>query len=129
LGTIIRAAIRRRIPGMPMSSSFDRTRWMAVVDWLAVGVVVSLPWSTSVAEILVWLWMHAVLPTLDLQTVRRDLANPAAYLPVLLWALAMVGVLWADVSWHERLGGLSKFLRLLWIPLLLIHFHRSERGI
>jgi len=23
---------------------FDRSRWMAVVDWLAVAVAVSLPW-------------------------------------------------------------------------------------
>jgi O-antigen ligase len=129
LDTIGRAAIRRRIPGEPIHSSFDRMRWMAVIDWLAVGVVVSLPWSTSVAEILVWLWLLAVLPTHDLQTVRREMANPAAYLPVQLWALAVIGMLWADISWHDRLGGLGKFLRLLWIPLLLIHFRRSDRGI
>ena len=116
--------------GLPMLWRFDRSRWMAVVDWLAVAVAVSLPWSTSVTAILVTLWILAMLPTLDAAAVRRELANPAAYLPVLLWVLAAIGMLWAaDVSWHDRIGGLGKFHRLLVIPLLLIHFRRSERGI
>ena len=114
---------------LPLLPGFDRARWMAVVDWLAVALAISLPWSTSVTEIFVWLWIAAVLPTLDANAVRRELANPAAYLPVLLFGLAAIGMLWADVSWHDRLGGLSKFLRLLWIPVLLIHFRRSERGL
>jgi len=38
-------------------------------------------------------------------------------------------MLWADVSWHDRIAGLGKFHRLLVIPLLLIHFRRSERGV
>jgi O-antigen ligase len=120
----------QRIISLPILSGVDRSsRWMAVVDWLAVGVAVSLPWSTSVTAILVALWVLAVLPTLDANAVRRELANSAAYLPVLLWVLAAVGMLWADVSWHDRIGGLGKFHRLLVIPLLLIHFRRSERGI
>jgi O-antigen ligase len=117
------------IAGLPMLSGHDRARWMVVVDWLAVTLAVLLPWSTSATEIIVVLWILAVLPTLDAQALRRELANAAAYLPVLLWALAAIGMLWADVSWHDRLGGLSKFHRLLVIPLLLIHFRRSERGI
>jgi len=94
---------------LPLLPGFDRARWMAVVDWLAVALAISLPWSTSVTEIFVWLWIAAVLPTLDANAVRRELANPAAYLPVLLFGLAAIGMLWADVSWHDRLGGLSKF--------------------
>jgi O-antigen ligase len=119
----------QRITSLPILSGVDRSRWMAVVDWLAVGVAVSLPWSTSVTAILVALWVLAVLPTLDASAVRRELASSAAYLPVLLWVLAAIGMLWADVSWHDRIGGLGKFHRLLVIPLLLIHFRRSERGI
>jgi O-antigen ligase len=119
----------QRITSLPILSGVDRSRWMAVIDWLAVGVAVSLPWSTSVTAILVALWVLAVLPTLDVNAVRRELTNSAAYLPVLLWVLAAIGMLWADVSWHDRIGGLGKFHRLLAIPLLLIHFRRSERGI
>jgi O-antigen ligase len=111
-----------------MLGGLDRGRWSAVIDWLAVGVAVSLPWSTSATSILVVLWILAALPTLDL-SARRDFAEPAAFLPVLLWVLAAVGMLWADVSFADRLAGLSKFHRLLVIPLLLFHFRRSERGV
>ena len=119
----------QRSTSLPMLSVFDRTRWTAVIDWLAVGVAVSLPWSTSVTAILVTLWVLAVLPTLDAAAVRRELTNPAACLPVLLWVLAAIGMLWADVSWHDRIAGVGKFHRLLVIPLLLIHFRSSERGV
>jgi O-antigen ligase len=120
----------QRMVGLPAMSGFSRSRFIPVVDWLAVGVAVSLPWSTSVTAILVALWILAVLPTLDGNALRRELTNPAAYLPVLLWLLAAIGMMWAaDVSWHDRIGGLGKFHRLLVIPLLLIHFRRSERGI
>src|SRR4029078_4232667 len=101
---------------------FDRTRWMAVIDWLAVAVAVSLPWSTSVTAILLTLWILAVLPTLDANAVRRELTNPAAYLPVVLWLLAAIGMLWAaDVSWHERIGGLGHIHRVLGIFAVPIH--------
>jgi O-antigen ligase len=113
----------------PMLAGFDRSRWMAVVDWLAVAVAVSLPWSTSVTSVFTFVWLAAVLPTLELSSLRRDLSLAAAYLPVLLWLLAAIGMLWADVSWAERLSGLSRFHRLLFIPLLLVHFQKSERGV
>jgi O-antigen ligase len=112
-----------------MLAGFDRSRWMAVVDWLTVAVAVSLPWSTSVTSALLVVWLVAVLPTLDLPALRRELSAPAAYLPVLLWLLAAIGMLWADVSLAERLSGLSRFHRLLFIPLLLLHFQRSDRGV
>ncbi len=109
-------------------SGIDRTHWLRVVDWLAVGVAATLPWSTSATGIFIALWIVAVLPTLDRAAVRQGLATFAGFLPVLLWALAALGMLWADVSLAERLGGLSGFHRLLVIPMLLIHFRRSERG-
>jgi O-antigen ligase len=110
-------------------SRFDRVRWAEAADWLAVGVAVSLPWSTSATSILIVLWLIALLPTLDAASLRRELATAAGFLPVLLWALAAIGMLWADVSWSGRLGGLGSFHRLLVIPLLLTQFRRSDRGI
>lgn len=114
---------------LAIPSGFDRARLMAAADWLAVAVAVTLPWSTSATGVCIALWILAVLPTLDRDAMRRELANPAALLPVLLWLLAVVGMLWADVGWKERLGGLSSFHRFLVIPLLLMHFRRSERGV
>jgi O-antigen ligase len=100
-----------------------------IADWLAVGVAVSLPWSTSATSILIAAWLVAGLLCLDVAALRRELATAAGGLPVLLWALAAIGTLWADVSWSDRLGGLGGFHRLLLIPVLLAQFRRSEHGI
>jgi O-antigen ligase len=108
--------------------TLDMRTLQRVADWLAVAVVVSLPWSTSVSVILIVLWLLAVLPTLAVADGRRELSTAAGGLPVLLWLLAAVGMLWADVPWAERIDGLGGFHRLLAIPLLLAQFRRSQRG-
>ena len=110
-------------------SPIGRARIAVSADWLAAAVVVTLPWSTSAAGILIAALMVAVLLTLDRQVVAEHLARPGAYLPLLLWALMCVGMLWADVAWPARLEGLGHFHKLLIIPLLLIHFSRSARGL
>ena len=100
-----------------------------VADGLAVALAVSLPWSTSATGILAGLWLLAVIPTLDAAALRRVLSTPAGGLPVMLWALGLVGMLWASgVPFAERLDGLSSYHKLLFIPLLIAHFRRSERG-
>ena len=106
----------------------DTPRLRRIADWLAIGVAVSLPWSTSATAILIALWLAAALPTMSIEQIRRELATAAGALPVLLWALAAIGMLWADVTWRERLEGLGHFHRLLIIPLLLAQYRRSERG-
>jgi O-antigen ligase len=49
-------------------------------------------------------------------------------LPVVLWSLGLIGMLWADVSWHDRFAGFDSFHRLFAIPLLLAQFRRSANG-
>ncbi len=60
--------------------------------------------------------------------MRRQVTTAAGGLPVLLFLLGAVGMIWADVSWHARLGGLDGFVRLLVIPLLMAQFRRSDGG-
>ena len=67
--------------------------------------------------------------TLDVAEMRRELRSGAGGLPVLLWLLALLGMLWANVPWSDRYAGLEGFHKLLVIPLLLAQFRRSERGI
>jgi O-antigen ligase len=113
---------------MLRSTVLDRKSLTQAADWLAVGVAVSLPWSTSATGIFIALWLVAALATLDVAAVRRELLSAAGGLPVLLWLLAVVGMSWAGISWSERYAGLSGFNRLLVIPLLLAHFRKSDRG-
>jgi hypothetical protein len=99
-----------------------------LADALVVAVAVSLPWSTSATGILVVLWLLALIPTLDASALRRVMLTPAGFLPVALVALGVIGMLWADVTWAERWGGVESFLKLLAIPLLLVQFSGSQRG-
>jgi O-antigen ligase len=110
------------------AKAFDLATLQRLADWLAIGVAVSLPWSTSATGILIVLWLVAVLPTLSLEAVRREVLTAAGGLPLLLWLLAAFGMFWADVGWHERLNGLDGFHRLLVIPVLLAQFRRSQHG-
>ncbi len=99
-----------------------------IADGLAAAVAVSLPWSTSATSILIVLWLFALVPTLDAAALRREIRSAAGGLPVLLWALGAIGMLWADVNWSERIAGLSGFHKLLLIPLLLAQFRRSAQA-
>ena len=114
--------------GSLTATLFDRARLERAADALAVAAVVSMPWSTTATGILIALWLAALLPTLDWPMVRRELSTPAGGLPVLFFSLAVVGMLWADAPWRERLGGLESFHRFLTLPLLLAQFRRSGNG-
>ena len=108
---------------------FDRSLLVRVADWAAVAVAVVLPWSTSGVGVAIALWLVVLLPTLGAASIKRELATAAGGLPVVLWCLSVIGMLWADVSWHDRFAGLDSFHRLLAIPLLLAQFRHSENGI
>jgi O-antigen ligase len=108
--------------------TLDRTRFQMLVDYLAAGVVVSLPSSASATSILAALWLVAVALTLDSGALRQVGEMPVAVLPIALVALALGGMSWADVVWPERLYGAEPYLKLLVIPLLLVHFRRTGRG-
>ena len=107
---------------------FDRAFLAPLGDWLAVGVAVALPWSTSATGIFIAAWLVVALVTLDPAALKRELMTAAGGLPVLLWCLGALGMLWAGVDWPARLGGLDGFNRLLVIPVLLAQFRRSESG-
>jgi O-antigen ligase len=108
---------------------FEIERWERAADFFATGIAIWLPWSTTLTWVFVGLWLIALIPTLDGSGLRRVLAMPAGGLPVLLWLLALVGMLWATgVPMAERWGGLSSLFKLLVIPLLMFQFQRSSRA-
>lgn len=108
--------------------TLDRVRLVALADYLAAAVVISLPWSTSATSILAPLWAVTAAMTLDGASVRRVVAMPVAALPVALVVLAIAGTLWSEVAWPVRLSGITPFLKLLVIPLLFVQFSRSDRS-
>lgn len=107
---------------------FDRERSVRVADGLAVALAISLPWSTSATSVIAVLWLAAVIPISDIARLRQIALIPAGGLPLLLVALGAGGMLWADVAWTDRFDGMSSFIKLLFIPLLLCQFSQSDRG-
>src|SRR5262245_61362048 len=93
----------RNPESIAMKEGVRAPRLGQLADGLVTAVAVSLPWSTSASSILIVLWLIALVPTLDAASVRRELLSAAGGLPVLLWALGAIGMLWADVSWSDRI--------------------------
>jgi O-antigen ligase len=84
--------------GFSTIGRFDRAFFVRLADWLALGVAIASPWSTSAAGICIAAWLVVLLPTLDLPAMRRELATAAGGLPVALWCLGVLGMFWADVG-------------------------------
>ncbi len=106
----------------------SHARLRDLADALAVGVVVSLPWSTSATGILIGAWLVVLILTLRRDELRDVLGRPAAYLPMLLFIAGALGMLWSVAPFAEQIRGLSGFLKLLVLPLLFVQFRRSARG-
>ena len=74
----------------------DREKWAWCADWLAILVAVALPWSTTTTVILLLLALLAGIGARDFKGWRDQALTPAGGLPIALWALALIGMLWAD---------------------------------
>jgi len=91
-------------------------------------VALLLPWTTTgvIFALIPWLIAFAFV---DLREFPRSLLRPVCWLPIALVVLALVGTLWSDAAWPERLHGLGPSLKLLAIPLLIYQFERWPYGV
>jgi hypothetical protein len=102
--------------------------WTRAADIVAVLLALSLPWSTSLVGIFGAVFVVVVAPTLDLKSFLQSLQRPIAAMPIALFLLAVVGMLWSDAAWGARTYAVSPTAKLLVLPFLLYHFERSTRG-
>lgn len=94
----------------------------------AIIAAAMLPWSTSIAGIFALAFALAFLTTAKWSAFFRSLKHPASITPLLLCAIALLGLFWAvDIPWPERLRGLSPMGKFLGIPILIYYFGESER--
>ena len=107
---------------------FSRERLATIPDAMAAGVAIVLPWSTSLTVVFVWLYLASLLPVLGFAKLRDAFLEPLSAVPTLLFLLAVVGMIWADVSWGDRLKGLSAYRFMLFIPGLILHFRTSAHA-
>ena len=111
-----------------MTMPFTRQILARCADWLAVAAAIALPWSTTVTAVFIALWVVSLVGSWDLAERLHEPWIMAGALPIALWALAVVGVLWATVPLAQRIDGLNSFHKLLAIPFLAIQFRDSSRG-
>jgi O-antigen ligase len=106
----------------------DPAAWAKTADIFAVLIAFSLPWSTSLVGIFVVAWLVTVAPTLNIRLLILSLKRPVCALPIAFFALAVVGTLWSDASWGDRIYAIGPTAKLLVLPVLIYHFERSTRG-
>jgi len=116
-------------PTAAMPAWRNPAAWMTTVDVVAILVALSLPWSTSLVGIFAAALIVTMVPFLDLGAFLQSLKRPISAVPIALCALALVGTLWSDAPWGERLYAVGPTAKLLVLPMLLYHFQRSERGL
>ncbi|WP_439371712.1 O-antigen ligase family protein [Bradyrhizobium sp. DASA03120] len=100
-------------------------------DVLAVLSAVMLPWSTTGFTIFLLLWLISLIPltsSADFRPFLHLVTRPFCLLPLAMVLIALVGTLWADVSWHAKFIGIKPLAKLLALPFLIYHFERSPRG-
>src|SRR5205807_606220 len=68
------------------------------------------------------------LPTLDVGAFLHLLFHPVCLLPLIMFLVAVLGTLWAEVPWQDRVHGIKPVAKLLAIPFLIHHFQQSRRG-
>jgi O-antigen ligase len=108
----------------------NRTAWTKAADIAAVLLAISLPWSTSFVAIFAGVWLLLLIPCIERSDFTEALRRPACYLPILLFVLAVLGVLWAsDIPWAVRWHAVNPVAKLLAIPILMRHFEKSGRGL
>jgi O-antigen ligase len=118
------------------SSEVSRLFWLAIrsrlwqfsLDLYPVLIAAALPWSTTAVIILLSIWVIVLIPTIEPAGFFRVLRAPSSLVPIAFFALAVIGMLWAEGAWGARLQGLGPVAKLLVLPLLLYHFGRSTRA-
>src|SRR5260370_18040789 len=73
-------------------------------------------------------WLVVVVPTMEPRRFLLTVRRPICTLPIIFFVLAVVGTLWSEARWSARLYAINPTAKLLVLPALIYHFHRSNRG-
>jgi O-antigen ligase len=85
----------------------------------AIATAFALPLTTSGEAIAVSIFAMLALMTLDRARLVTTLRNPAAWIPILLFALMLVGVAWSTQPLFDAVKAAGNYAKLLLIPLLI----------
>lgn len=93
----------------------------------AIATAFFLPFSTSGQAIAVSIFAVLAILTMDRARFLATMRRPEAWLPVALFALILVGVLWSMLPLEGAIKWVSPYAKLLLIPLLLATAFTSKQ--
>jgi O-antigen ligase len=125
----VNAVAKESIPALLWRLWRDPAAWSTTVDVFVILIAFSLPWSTTLVAIFAAAILVSMGPFLDVRAFLQSLKRPICTLPIAFFVLAVVGMLWSNVPWSERLYAVGPVAKLLMLPVLFYHFERSARGV
>jgi O-antigen ligase len=112
--------LRVRMSSIDLGAIRAGGTWRNVVaarHWAAVATAFTLPWSTSGQAVTGGIFVLLALVTIERQAWRETLAQPAALLPILLFAWLLLGMAWSPDPLGA--GGITHYAKLLLIPVVM----------
>lgn len=100
------------------AASTLQTRLLTAAGWLLPALLVAIPVSTSIAEILFWIWIVAAVTGLGHQRLLAELRRPAGWISLAIFALAMIGLCWTIAPWKDALKHVDILFKFLVVPVL-----------
>ncbi|WXC77366.1 O-antigen ligase family protein [Bradyrhizobium septentrionale] len=97
---------------------------------MATATVAALPWSTTGFEILLLIWLLSIFglsSTSSFSTLFQCVVHPFCLFPILIFVLAIVGMLWSEAAWPSMLYTIKSTVKFLALPLIAYHFVQSRR--
>ena len=85
-----------------------------------VGTMLSLPLTNAFVTLSLVSWCLSGCKTS--QSWLETLKNPAVFGALLLFGWMLLSVLWAQIEYKTSLGGVWKYRKLIWVPLMVILF-------
>lgn len=102
-----------------MSSSTTHDKLVQWRQYAAIASAFTLPISTSGQNIAIAVFVVLALATLDRNRFAQTIRSPAAFLPVALFALLLLGILWTSAPAADIQRTLSSYAKLLIIPIVM----------
>lgn len=102
---------------------------IGLIDFFNVLLATALPWSTTLSTILVLVILIMMFITHGSKAIISEVGRPACLVAVAMVALAVLGMTWGTaIPWSDRLHGLEKVLKLLWIVPFFVHFRTTTNA-
>ncbi|MET0968715.1 MAG: O-antigen ligase family protein [Tardiphaga sp.] len=108
----------------------DLPRQLAAARQIAaIATGFTLPFSTSGEAIAVSVFAVLALLTLDRPRAVATMRRPAAWLPVALFALILIGVLWSVQPFGAAIKWVGPYSKLLLIPLVMATLFTPQQAL